>query len=172
MLKFTRWLKSSRTVWIIRQPVIIASCCWQHCYKQRYLSSVATPTHCGDGCFRKTIFISSTEEQCEVVEIVRVGQDFMKGSNKVSNQSRMTAVLDDRQHRPTSVMWREWMNLYGEINREITEECNISFSSCQEILTKKLRTTHVVAKSVPLLMTEEQKHRVDVLRASHGSCGD
>ena len=43
--------------------------------------------------------------------------------------------------------------------REMAEECNISFGSCQEILTEKLHMRRVAAKFVPRLMTEDQKQR-------------
>lgn len=45
--------------------------------------------------------------------------------------------------------------------REIAEECEISFGSCQEILTGKLEMRRVAAKFVPKVLTEDQKgHRV------------
>jgi len=45
--------------------------------------------------------------------------------------------------------------------REMAEECNISFGSCQEILTEKLQMRRVAAKIVPKLLTEDQKqHRI------------
>lgn len=47
--------------------------------------------------------------------------------------------------------------------REMAEELNISFGSCQRILTEKLQMRRVAAKFVPRLLTEEQKeHRVQV----------
>lgn len=47
--------------------------------------------------------------------------------------------------------------------REMAEEFNISFGSCQQILTEKLQMRRVAAKFVPRLLTEEQKqHRVQV----------
>jgi histone-lysine N-methyltransferase SETMAR len=41
--------------------------------------------------------------------------------------------------------------------REITEEFNISYGTCQSILTEDLQTRCVSAKFVPHLLTEEQK---------------
>lgn len=57
--------------------------------------------------------------------------------------------------------------------REMAEECNISFGSCQAILTQKLNMHRVAAKFVPRLLTDEQKqHRVQVceelLEMAHG----
>ena len=47
--------------------------------------------------------------------------------------------------------------------REMAEELNISFGSCQQILTENLQMRRVAAKFVPRLLTEEQKqHRVQV----------
>lgn len=47
--------------------------------------------------------------------------------------------------------------------REMAEELNISFGSCQQILTENLQMRRVAAKFVPRLLTEQQKeHRVQV----------
>jgi hypothetical protein len=41
----------------------------------------------------------------------------------------------------------------------MAEECNISFGSCQGILTEKLQLRRVAAKFIPRLMTKDQKQR-------------
>ena len=47
--------------------------------------------------------------------------------------------------------------------REIAEDVDISFGSCQAILTEKLNMYHVTAKFVPCVLTEDQRaNRVNI----------
>ncbi|CAI6344606.1 unnamed protein product [Macrosiphum euphorbiae] len=47
--------------------------------------------------------------------------------------------------------------------RELSTECNISFGSCQTILTEDLGMRRVCAKMVPKLLSQDQKnHRIEV----------
>ena len=47
--------------------------------------------------------------------------------------------------------------------QEVAEEVGISKTVCHEILTENLRMHHIAAKSVPCLLTHDQKqNRVDV----------
>lgn len=68
--------------------------------------------------------------------------------NKILNRSR----------------WHEWLRGCKEARQptgddhqsgRITEECNILFGSCQEILTKELGMSRVATKFAPWLITED-----------------
>ena len=50
--------------------------------------------------------------------------------------------------------------------RELSSECNISFGSCQTILTEDLGMRRVCAKMVPKLLSQDQKnHRIEVCQS-------
>jgi histone-lysine N-methyltransferase SETMAR len=61
---------------------------------------------------------------------------------------------------------RQVINEYRrKTTEQVSEETNVSWNSCQRILTEDLRMRRVSAKFVPRLLTEEQKdNRVNVCR--------
>lgn len=84
-------------------------------------------------------------------------------------EGRTTAKDDSRSGRPSTSTDNHHVakvNTLIRSNRrltirEVAEECDISFGSCQEILTEKLQMRRVAAKFVPKVLTEDQKgHRV------------
>jgi hypothetical protein len=76
--------------------------------------------------------------------------------------------IDDLQGpgRPSTSRNQENINEdRRKTNEQVYEGTNVSWSSCQRILTEDLRMRRASAKFVPRLLTEEQKdHRVNVCR--------
>ena len=85
------------------------------------------------------------------------------------SQGRVSCQSDPRSGRPSTSRNPEMVakvctlirNDRRLTIREIAEECDISFGSCETILTKDLNMKRVSAKFVPRLLTEDQQqHRM------------
>lgn len=83
----------------------------------------------------------------------------LKCSRKPNNQLKIVNI--DQRVSCCVSKWTCWLNRRLTV-QEIVKECNISFGSCEEILTKKLEVSHVV----PWPVTEDKKqHRVEACGA-------
>ena len=84
----------------------------------------------------------------------------MSGLRPVAHQLTMTNAQGDPQVAQLLKLLHEFKSSFVRIDvtiRDIAEEVEVGYGTCQRVLTEELGMHHVAAKFVPSILTADQK---------------